>query len=252
MNPKDIIESGDLELYVMGLLSAEQMQQIEQWAEQYPEVRQALDQIEADLEQLAQQQAIAPPPSLQTQLENKLFPPQPPLSTSNKETNSPLRPIKSLSIIVLLQTLVIVALAYQLTKTSPPPCPPIPVQEPSKEQKILAQLQAIANDTATQRIALKGQKASPKAAAVALWNPNKHSLYLSTETMPLPPQDKQYQLWAIVDGKPLDLGVLALKEQWHFIQIPQDAKVQAFAITLEPIGGQPQPTMEQMYVMGAS
>jgi hypothetical protein len=60
-------------------------------------------------------------------------------------------------------------------------------------------------------------------------------------------KDKQYQLWAIVSGKPVSLGVL---DSSNTMQegLPV-SNPQAFAITLEPSGGSINPTMDQMYAM---
>ena len=69
--------------------------------------------------------------------------------------------------------------------------------------------------------------------------------------MPDIPSDKQYQLWAIVDGKPIDMGVFDLQlEVNELIEIPHIENAQAFAVTLEKRGGVASPTMEAMYVLG--
>ena len=74
----------------------------------------------------------------------------------------------------------------------------------------------------------------------------------STETtdLPQPPTDKQYQLWAIVNDQPVDLGVFDLDSTRTGILQLEQGQPQAFAITLEPRGGSAQPTLDQMYVSG--
>lgn len=76
----------------------------------------------------------------------------------------------------------------------------------------------------------------------------KGTTYINSSLLPQAAADKQYQLWAIVDGKPVDLGVI--NKDSTFSTMKQVQNAQAFAITLEPLGGRPAPTMDKMYVLG--
>ncbi len=104
-----------------------------------------------------------------------------------------------------------------------------------------------------QAIALAGTDVSPESTARVFWNPGAEQLYLSPGNLPQPPTDKQYQLWAIVDGAPVSAGVFDVAPDAASLQAlsSQIAQASAFAITLEPRGGSPSPTMEAMYVQGA-
>ena len=104
-----------------------------------------------------------------------------------------------------------------------------------------------------QAIALAGTDVSPESTARVFWNPGAEQLYLSPGNLPEPPTDKQYQLWAIVDGAPVSAGVFDVAPDAASLQAlsSQIAQASAFAITLEPLGGSPSPTMEAMYVQGA-
>lgn len=104
-----------------------------------------------------------------------------------------------------------------------------------------------------QAIALAGTDVSPNSIARVFWNPSAEQLYLSSGNLPVPPTDQQYQLWAIVDGKPVSAGVFEVATDDSSLQVitSQIAQASAFAITLEPRGGSPSPTMEAMYVQGA-
>ena len=104
-----------------------------------------------------------------------------------------------------------------------------------------------------QAIALAGTDVSPESTARVFWNPGAEQLYLSPGNLPEPPTDKQYQLWAIVDGVPVSAGVFDVAPDAASLQAlsSQIAQASAFAITLEPRGGSPSPTLEAMYVQGA-
>ena len=67
--------------------------------------------------------------------------------------------------------------------------------------------------------------------------------------MPAAPQGMQYQLWAIVDGKPVDAGVFDVATSGLLKMKTLDGAV-AFAVTIEPRGGRPSPTLETMQVIG--
>jgi len=49
--------------------------------------------------------------------------------------------------------------------------------------------------------------------------------------------DKQYQLWAQIDGQMVDLGVFEHNDQLQRLKTTQ--KAEAFVITIEPRGGSP-------------
>lgn len=95
---------------------------------------------------------------------------------------------------------------------------------------------------------LKGTENHPNASALVAWNPQSSAVYLWVNELPQPSADQQYQLWAIVDGQPVDAGVFDLASGSK--QMKTFDKAQAFAITLEPKGGSTVPTLEQLHVIG--
>ena len=66
--------------------------------------------------------------------------------------------------------------------------------------------------------------------------------------LPAAPADRQYQLWAMVNGKPVDMGIISKDSVFNAMKQVQNAT--AFAITLEPLGGKPAPTGD-MLVLGS-
>ena len=74
---------------------------------------------------------------------------------------------------------------------------------------------------------------------------------MANAKMPVNDSARQYQLWALVGGKPVDLGVFdadaATKDMKEMESI---AAAAAFAVTLEKRGGSPAPTMDEMMVIG--
>jgi len=80
------------------------------------------------------------------------------------------------------------------------------------------------------------------------WNEKTQAIYLQAQLMPLPPQGKQFQLWAIVNKKLVDAGVFLTggEVSQQLQQMKAVAAVQGFAITLEMKGGSPEPSMDQV------
>ena len=102
-----------------------------------------------------------------------------------------------------------------------------------------------------QAIRMKGTDKAPNAFATIYWNGKNKESYLDVNSLPLPPAGKQYQLWAIVDGKPVDMKVFDVVADNNQLQkVEFIEKPQAFAVTLEDAGGSPAPTMTEMYVIG--
>ncbi|TWF37197.1 anti-sigma-K factor rskA [Chitinophaga polysaccharea] len=109
----------------------------------------------------------------------------------------------------------------------------------------------IIQDPKVLKVPMPGTKAFPEALATVFWNPQSQQVYLKVNKLPEPAADKQYQLWAIVDGKPVDMGVFEMGDTAKLLQkMKVTGKAQMFAVTLEKKGGAASPTMEQMYVAG--
>jgi hypothetical protein len=72
MKIKQYIESGVLESYVLGAASENETRELLQLKKQYPEIQDALFELETDLERIAHHMAIVPPPGMLTQIEDNI------------------------------------------------------------------------------------------------------------------------------------------------------------------------------------
>ncbi|WP_295118212.1 anti-sigma factor [uncultured Chitinophaga sp.] len=95
-------------------------------------------------------------------------------------------------------------------------------------------------------------KQHPERLATVFWNETSQEVMITINNLPEPQADQQYQLWAIIDGKPVDAGVFEMGELSKTLQkmkaVSGEAKM--FAVTLEKKGGSPTPTLTQMFVAG--
>jgi hypothetical protein len=114
---------------------------------------------------------------------------------------------------------------------------------------------AILSNPDNKVVYLKGLKPAPEATVVVYWNAHEKQVHLAVHNLavhnlPAHSADKQYQLWAIVGGKPVDAGMLDMnKPQQSLQKMKEIEKADAFAITLEKKGGNPTPQGD-MYVLG--
>ena len=101
-------------------------------------------------------------------------------------------------------------------------------------------------------VTLAGTKTAPTARARVLFNAATHKVYVDVRSLPALPAGKQYQLWALDKGKPVDAGVLtAATATGEGLQHMKDiASAQTFAMTVEPEGGSVSPTLNTMTVVG--
>jgi len=114
------------------------------------------------------------------------------------------------------------------------------------------QLHVLRSPQEYKMVALAGTPAHTGARARVLYNGASHHVYLDVQQLPTLPAGKQYQLWALDKGKPVDAGVLAATTAAgdSLQQMKDIASAQAFAMTVEPTGGSEGPTLATMTVIG--
>jgi anti-sigma-K factor RskA len=114
-------------------------------------------------------------------------------------------------------------------------------------------LLALLRDPATQVVALAGQPPSPEARGRAIWHAAQGGMLVAAG-LPAAPAGTTYQAWAIAgQAPPVGVGVFAVDARGtgslQLAPIPGLARVDVFAVTLEPAGGRPAPT-GAMYLAG--
>ena len=96
----------------------------------------------------------------------------------------------------------------------------------------------------------KNGSPDPSSMATIYWNKTSAEVYLMINNLPKNTTGKQYQLWAIVDGKPVSAGVFDMNEKNPVMKMSSVSGAQAFAVTLEEKGGSESPK-GAMYVLGS-
>ncbi|HZI63820.1 MAG TPA: anti-sigma factor [Thermoanaerobaculia bacterium] len=95
-------------------------------------------------------------------------------------------------------------------------------------------------------IVLAGLDAGAGASAHTFVNPSERKAVFYAYNLQPPPAGKTYQLWFIADGKPVSAGTFDVDPQGHGALLVENVapveQIQAWAVTVEPAGGVPQPT----------
>nr|WP_284040563.1 anti-sigma factor [Sphingobacterium sp. lm-10] len=103
---------------------------------------------------------------------------------------------------------------------------------------------------AVSMVSLAGVENHPELSAVVFWNKEDSKVYLMADKLPNAPEGKQYQLWALIDGQPVDAGTVPLMKEEVMHAMKSISEAHAFAITLENKGGSPSPTLSELQVIG--
>ncbi|HMT28745.1 MAG TPA: anti-sigma factor [Bacteroidia bacterium] len=273
MNIKEYISSGILESYVLGLASKEESLEIEKNAALYPEIKAEIEAIQLALNNYASSFKVNPPSELKSKIWNAI---QDTSSAAGGAHASPQgkvvdfspsyhpvdrsRWLVAASLILFLIGTGLNIFLYNKWKASEKELAAL-----NSEKEYMAQQFQIQQtnyeqtrdnynfivNPGTKTIALKGVPQYAGLQATVYWNTQTKHVFIAANSLPAQPSDKQYQLWAIVDGKPVDAGVFDISPGNATLQKMKDFdSAQAFAVTLEKKGGSPTPTMEAMYVIG--
>ncbi len=268
MNIKEYIQSGIIESYVLGLADAEERAELEQLRMQHPEIGAAIEAFEQELEQSAVHNAVPVNPDIKANLFDQL---------GLKYGEEDIKTIKDPKVIQLEGAgktpfikylaaasviLFVISAGFNIYTYSK-----YKNLEAENRQLALQRDQLYANNSTIQtklneldqnmrlitgpdmmKVALSGVAGKESSNAVVYWNKTNKDVYLVAKALPQAPKGKQYQLWALMDGQPIDAGVLGDCNTVCKLKNIQNA--QAFAITLENEGGSPTPNLDQLFVMG--
>jgi anti-sigma-K factor RskA len=255
---KAYIESGVIESYVLGMAESQEAAELEQLSHQYPEIKQAIDAFEAAMEKQSLAAGIQPPSGVKDALFASL-------SDEFKKDTSEGRLVSinwsryaiAASVVLLIASAALniyfynqfrsTATAYQnlLAEKNT-----LIAENQNTQTKVLDLYNSMQmmSDPTVIKVSMQGIAGKENSLATVFWDSKSKDVYLLPNKLPEAGADKQYQLWAIVDGKPVDAGVMDVCA--GLCKMKNIPNASMFAITLEKKGGSPTPTMSEMYVAG--
>jgi anti-sigma-K factor RskA len=270
LNLEEYISSGILEAYVLGDVSDQERAEVEANLKRYPRLREELALIEEAQEALLMRSAVAPPSRVKEKLMSQIVRESRP-DTTIREQASEARVVSihessslkwwKFATAASISTAVIasyVAFDYkgQLDSTRESLNNLVAqnrqmAQDYNVVNQRLDQIEntiKIIDNPSYQRVIMKGTEAAQGSLASVYWNKETNEVYLSVQKLRELSKDQQFQLWAIVDGKPVDAGVFNLTA--NLVRMKDITGASAFAVTIEPAGGSVSPTLTSMQVVG--
>lgn len=280
MNIQEYISSGIVESYVLGLADHEERAEFERMCAAHAEVKKARELFELALEEQAMTNAITPAKNIKSKIFAEIEIEREMISTTANDqmlsvpAEAPTRPVAKVvsvgwqryiaaaSIALLLISTALNFYFFNQYKSYSNRYEALLAQQAdlAKNNDVLrTRLDTYENTLAMLRdpdmavIKMPGTNVptSPDSNSVATvyWNTRSKDVYLMVNNLPQPPSDQQYQLWAIVDGQPIDAGVFDVQNTAELLRMKNMPRAQVFAVTLEKRGGSTTP-QGPMYVMG--
>jgi anti-sigma-K factor RskA len=274
------ISSGIIESYVVGLATDQEVRELEAAMAQMPEVKAAVEAARLDMERYVQLFAAAPPAEAKDRIFQRLSGEGPdnivPAGGSDEGYNYPEEeePVKekrmvgavwqyiAAAAIIGLMASLFFNYNYQMSIAG----------WEEKYQALLFDKEKVLADQGVHQTKLQAaeqmldrlrqsdmkmvrmytaSKARPNLLATVYMVPKSEDAYLTVSNLPEPPADQQYQLWGIVNNKPVDAGVFDMGDAAKgFQKVKYVPGAQLYAVTLEKKGGSPTPTLTAMYVAG--
>jgi len=274
---EEYISSGIVESYVLGLAEEAEMAEFERMCAAHAEVRAARNSFEQSLEAAAIKNAFPAPKNLKSKIFAEIEIESSELEASSITRNQEIlnesrneatvveskgfpRWLAAASIILLVGSTLLNFYFYQQYKSYS-----------SKYDELLARNTELTQGNQSLNTRLKEASSTIEKMrnpdmllvkmpgvtnregnmATVYWDTTTKDVFLIVNKLPEPGAGKQYQLWALVDGKPVDAGVFEMtKDGKTMIKMKNIPRAQAFAITLEKTGGSPTPDMSELYVLG--
>lgn len=278
MNKEEFLKSGLVEQYALGLTSPEESRLVEHFLDNYPEVRTKMNGINKTVEQYAAKYAVPPPKRLKQRILSEIQSeeedfnfdeadaiPDPPVFVADPPTSNPTTTAVSskylffsLAGIFFIALIFIVILLWQrqeLKNNNSALSGQLATYQSQYDalQKEKTFTKAILDQIENgdfKIVHLRGQGVAADAHAVVYWNADRQKVFVKLLHMPTLPEDRQYQVWADVHGKMMSAGLLNDKEnELQEVQFVEAAN--SLNITMEPLGGNPQPTINLLIAKGS-
>ena len=250
MNKQKILESGLLELYVIGSLEGSEQRAVEEALKQFPELKSELYLIENALAFYANSHAITPPVVLKKDILSKIRNEgsKTTLTTSAPPAAKPsyLLPflIAGLTALALLIYVVITQQKYDNLETNYNKdriiCDSISSSN-SEKQVILASISSPNNKL----LQVQPTDKFPETKLVIHHNPEIKTNYIQLDDLPPLAADQSYQLWSLRDGQdPMPLNVF--QGDTNIFEVSFIDNTNAYAITIEKSGGSETPDLTNL------
>ncbi|WP_299461789.1 anti-sigma factor [uncultured Microscilla sp.] len=280
MDIQAYISSGIIENYVLGATTPEENAEIERLAQEYPEIQQEIEANKHALLAYVLDFAEEPPADIRDKVLSKLdqladeeetdddnFAIEKEIADIQEAPSRQLFPFKTYMVAASFVLLVASFSAnvyfysqWQQTKDN------LNVAlldkqmmantlktKTTQQSQVLDQVKeelAILKSPAIASVKLASVDGAPPCSAKIYWDTKTKYVYIDASKLPEPPKNKQYQLWYIDGKNTVDAGVFDMgKKSDHLQKLKLVPNAQAFAVTLEKMGGVPK-SEGDLYALG--
>jgi hypothetical protein len=257
LNVQEYISSGAIEACILGLASTEEQSQYYTMRQSYSEVIEYANAFETAIEQkFLQQTALTPNVNTFEKIKQNI-------STETNEAAVITMPKTAPKVSIWKQYGIAASIALLLGSTV---FNFILLGKVKKLQTNFNELASAKNSTTNTNnnaqfaflnnanvtpIAMYGVGTHGICKCSIFWNKSTNQAFFVTHHLFDVGADNDYQLWAMVNNKPVSMGVIKLTADRSPIavnNVPEGAT--GFCLTLEKKGGAEKPTKEEMYLMG--
>ncbi len=249
-NINSFLESGLLEKYLIGDTTVSEIEKVETYISNYPEVKSQYDLLQVNLEIISKLNAVeAPKDSLNTVLEALDDKPVITLHTKQRRVSMWYGIAASAAAIlfavtsfyfynqnqILLNETLIVDEEIQDLRSD--------INDTNiKLESVMKQFMRL-NNPETEKYIIRGNKRAKNLKTVAYINPKEKTSMIEVVSLPQLPEEQCYQMWAQMQDNMVNLGILNATDR-DLISIPYTENALGFNITIEPKGGNETATVE--------
>jgi anti-sigma-K factor RskA len=274
VNIQEYIESGKLELFLLGELTEREREEVIAMAKAYPEIQQELDSLEQSM--FAFDELTGKNPSAHVKekifasLENEfkieeapkaVTAPNPAPTETNVVKLTPWKPFAvAASLVAILASATAIYFAGKFYETDQKFTALLQDQQVMADNLNQVKLQYKETDNRLdrlvagdfRRVEMKGETLPMQkdAKVDVFWDQKAQEVFVAVNNLNSLSAEFDYQLWAIGKNGPVGIGLVNPGEKFTLQQMQAVAEAGAFAITIEPKGGSKAPTLEKLVVLG--
>ena len=241
---KLFLESDLLEKYLLGSTTMEETLQVERYIAMYPEVRETYDELQENLETYAKLHALKSPEGLKDRIIGQI-----------KKRESINTHFFNYAIAASFIAFLFAGTAfffYNQNQNLAEKNAIVSNKIKGMEEDMRRQLEDMRNqfivlhNPQTKQYQVNGNKKAKELKAVAYVNPVKKLSYINVKNLPHLPEEQCFQMWAEVNGKMVNLGVIKdFSDKEHLLALPYADDAIGY-ITIEPKGGNQKPTVKNI------
>lgn len=241
---KIFLDSDLLEKYLLGTTTELESLQVERYIAMYPEVRETYAELQENLEIFAKLHAIEAPQGLKDKINARI-----------KAERKGKKRFYSYAIAASITAILFIGIStffwnqnQSLQEENSVVSNKIKLlEENMKEQLEDVRNQFIVlNNPQTKKYNVKGNQKAKELKAVAYINPVKKLSYINVSKLPNIPESQCFQMWAEVNGKMINLGIIEeAGDQQKLLALPYAENAVGY-ITIEQKGNNQAPTVENI------